>query len=470
MTDTPRFDCFVILASMRTGSNLLEESLNSLTGLTCHGEAFNPRFVGGPRKEEVLGLTLEERDADPGLMLDRIAAAEGLNGFRYFPDHDPRAFDRFMRDPRCAKIVLTRNPLESYVSLKIARQTGQWKLGRARDHKAGSITFDGPEFEAYLEELMGFQLQVLRLLQTTGQTAFHLDYEDVRDPAVLTGLAAYLGLAAESVKPSTRLVKQNTAGLDELVENHGAMEQALTRIDPFNLHRVPNLEPRRGPGIPGFIASARAPLLFMPVHGGPTARVVDWMARLGGGVERDFTQKTLRDWMRTRPGHRSFTVLSHPVARAHRAFAELLQNAATAEFRDYLKRAHGLDLPRPNARGDIGAREHRRAFLGFLKFLRATLNGQASIRPDPAWASQSALVTGFGQFAPPGLILHEEALEDGLAHLAGSLGMAMIDLPPAAPETDLAGIYDAEVEKAARAAYPRDYLVFGFGPWRDQAA
>ena len=470
MTGAGRFHSFVILAAMRTGSNLLEESLNAIPGLCCHGEAFNPRFVGGPRKSAVLGVTLEQRERDPGQMLDRIVAAEGLNGFRYFPDHDPRIFERVMRDPRCAKIVLTRNPLESYVSLKIARQTGQWKLGRARDRKSGRVSFDAAEFDGYLEDLQGFQLSVLRLLQTTGQTAYYLDYDDVRQPEVLGGLAVWLGVSDAGVKPSTRLVKQNPGDLADLVSNPEEMEAALARVDRFNLSRTPNLEPRRGPGVPGFVAARRAPVLFMPVRGGPTDRVTRWLDALGGGVEGGFTQKTLRDWMRARPGHRGFTVLSHPVVRAHRVFEDFMANAAAAEFRDYLKRAHGLDLPRPDSAGRIAVDVRRDAFLGFLAFLRASLNGQASIRPDPAWASQSALVAGFTQFAPPDLIAREETLADALAQLVGALGLAMPDLAPDAPQAALAEIYDEEVEKAARAAYPRDYLVFGFGRWGDQAA
>jgi LPS sulfotransferase NodH len=43
------FRSFVILAAMRTGSNFLEESLNGVPGITCHGELFNPAFVGYPK-------------------------------------------------------------------------------------------------------------------------------------------------------------------------------------------------------------------------------------------------------------------------------------------------------------------------------------------------------------------------------------------------------------------------------------
>ena len=40
------FTSFVVLAEMRTGSNFLEANLNALEGVTCHGEAFNPHFIG----------------------------------------------------------------------------------------------------------------------------------------------------------------------------------------------------------------------------------------------------------------------------------------------------------------------------------------------------------------------------------------------------------------------------------------
>ncbi|MDX1743482.1 MAG: nodulation protein NodH, partial [Ruegeria sp.] len=62
---TSRFDYFIVLAAMRTGSNLLEFNLNALDGVTCHGEAFNPHFIGRLKSENLLGVTLEDRDADP---------------------------------------------------------------------------------------------------------------------------------------------------------------------------------------------------------------------------------------------------------------------------------------------------------------------------------------------------------------------------------------------------------------------
>lgn len=101
------FDSFVVFAEMRTGSNFLEANLNALEGVTCHGEAFNPHFISYPSRKTTLGLSADQRDADPQALLDAVSAADGLNGFRFFSDHDMRVFDPILKDRRCAKIVLT---------------------------------------------------------------------------------------------------------------------------------------------------------------------------------------------------------------------------------------------------------------------------------------------------------------------------------------------------------------------------
>ena len=139
-----RFDHFVVFAEMRTGSNFLETNLNAFDGLACHGEAFNPHFLGYPDRAELLGLTQDARDADPGVLLRALKQTPELSGFRYFHDHDPRVFDTVMDDPKCAKIILTRNPVDSYVSWKIAQATGQWKLTDAKAPKDATPAFVAP--------------------------------------------------------------------------------------------------------------------------------------------------------------------------------------------------------------------------------------------------------------------------------------------------------------------------------------
>ena len=65
-----RFDRFVMFAGMRTGSNFLEANLNALPGVVCHGEVFNPHFIGKKDRTEYLGIYHRQRDK-------RSAAAAG---------------------------------------------------------------------------------------------------------------------------------------------------------------------------------------------------------------------------------------------------------------------------------------------------------------------------------------------------------------------------------------------------------
>ncbi|GGE15484.1 hypothetical protein SAMN05421774_104276 [Gemmobacter megaterium] len=464
------FDRFIVLADMRTGSNFLEANLNALPGVTCHGEAFNPHFIGKKDRGEYLGISLDMREADPlSLIRAMEAATDGLSGFRFFHDHDARVLDRMLADPRCAKVVLTRNPLESYVSLKIAQATGQWKLGDARRRREGRARFDATEFEAHVAALQDFQLHILRALQTSGQSAFWIGYEDVGDVAVLNGLAAFLGVAGRLEAPDDSVKKQNPEPLEDLVENSAEMAQGLARLDRFNLSRTPNFEPRRGAAVPSFVAAAGAPLLYLPIKGGPEARVRGWLAQVGRapGLIEGMNQKALKQWQKANAPARSFTVLRHPLARAHAAFCERILSGAAGEVRGVLKRAWKIDLPPPDRLDRLTPEMQAEAFLKFLGFLKGNIAGQTSVRIDASWASQLAVVQGFSSQVPPDALLREDRLAEGLGFLAAEIGAVSPALSPEHVQIGhaLADIATPEHEAAAQEAYARDYLAFGFGAW-----
>lgn len=453
-----------MFAEMRTGSNFLEANLNMMRGATCHGEVFNPHFIGKKDQAEFMGFSLADRAADP-LSLIRTMRAQtvGLSGFRYFHDHDPRVLDEVVSDPACAKIVLTRNPVESYVSWKIAQTTGQWKLTNAKNLKTAQVRFDGAEFEAHLAALQAFQIALMHGLQVSGQTAFYIDYDDINDLEVLNGLAAYLGVQGlEGLDGS--LKKQNPEEIANKVSNPDEMERSLARMDRFNLSRTPNFEPRRAPMVPGFVAARRAGLLYMPVKSGPVVPVTAWLEQFGG-VETGFTQKTLRQWKKSHATQRSFTVLRHPVARAHDTFEAAILAGNFMEIRGQLEKAHKVDLPAPGkAYADVQG--HRAGFLGFLRWLKLNLSGQTGTRVDAHWASQAAVLNGFSQFQTPDLVLREDNLVAGLGFLAAEVGQDCPTFTAPAPDKLLASTYDAEIEAAARDAYTRDYVGFGFSDWR----
>ncbi|MDX2483556.1 MAG: nodulation protein NodH [Pseudodonghicola sp.] len=471
------FDYFTVFAEMRTGSNFLETNLNALDGVACHGEAFNPHFIGYPNRDDILGVSRAMRDTDPQRLIAAIRDQAGvLGGFRYFHDHDPRVLDGMLDDPRCAKIVLTRNPLDSYLSWKIAQETGQWKLTDVKRRKAATARFDAEEFAQHVEALQLFQQQLLNRLQTNGQTAFYLAYEDLQDLAVMNGLAQWLGVAARLDKLDQSLKPQNPAPATDKVTNPDEMTAALAGLDRFNLTRTPNFEPRRGPSVPSYLAAAETPLLYMPLRGGPEAEIAAWLAALDGiapeALPGKMTQKDLRQWKRRNPGHRSFTVLRHPVARAHHVFCTRILDdgpGSLRQIRDTLRRKFKLPIPKTSPDSSYTAQDHRAGFEGFLAFVKMNLAGQTAIRSDSAWGSQAQALSGFAEFAAPDLVLREEELSELLPDLARRVGH---NAPPPPPqpvaETPIAldAIYDPALEAQVSEIYQRDYMMFGFGPWK----
>jgi LPS sulfotransferase NodH len=470
------FRSFVVFAEMRTGSNFLESNLNALEGVQCLGEAFNPHFIGYPNTETLLGVTQAQRDSQPFDLLNRIEAAEGLAGFRYFHDHDPRILDRILDDPCCAKIMLSRNPLDSYVSWKIARTTGQWKLTDVQRRKEAKVDFDPVEFSVHSADLAAFRAEVLTRVQSAGQTVFQLRYEDLQSLDLMNGLACYLGVDARLEKLDRALKVQNPQPLSEKVSNPEQMEAALLAAHAIDLEQAPSFEPQRHAAVPTYVLGAHSSLMFMPIRGGPHRKITAWMAALDNVAEEELptrqSQKQLRRWRRAHKGHRSFTVVRHPVARAHHSFCTYILDSGPqvyAAIRRTLAQRYGVAVPLDGAEASYDLAAHRAAFAAFLTFLKANLNGQTAIRVDPAWCTQAQAVQGFSKLASPDYVFREEDLPHHLPALAERLTGQHTTVPeglePAHPYV-LEDIYDEEIEDLAAAAYQKDYLLFGFDSYR----
>lgn len=473
------FKYFVVLADMRTGSNFLASNINQFEDLECHGELFNQQFIGGPDKDEMFGISLAERRKDPLRLLSAMQAANGkvIPGFRFFHNHTPKILARCLADTTCGKVILTRNPIDSYVSRKIAAVTKQWILTNLKNQKTAKIDFDAQEFEGYLEKKQQFQLKLLNTLQSSGQTAFYINYDDIQSLDVLNGLAAFLGSSHRIEALNKDLKKQNPSSIESKVNNFAEMQTALGEMDLMGLSRTPNFEPRRGAGVPNYIASKTAPLLFVPIKCGPLQPVLNWLGAHDGSDPKDLlnglNQKTLRQWWHDHPGFQSFTVLRHPVARAYQSFCDYVLSDDAGGYRDARAKIiniYKVPIPKKGAAApgyDLAA--HKRAFLAFLGFLKVNLTAQTNVRVDMAWASQNAIIQGASTVAPIRHIIHEADMIASMAHietLAGLPKKELMDVSNGEPPFALADIYDQEVEDAAREAYARDYLNFGFSDWK----
>ena len=99
-------------------------------------------------------------------------------------------------------------------------------------------------------------------------------------------------------------------------------------------------------------------------------------------------------------------------------------------------------------------------FAQFLDFLRRNLNGQTTLAVHPGWASQSEILAGFARFGSPDLVLREASLTDDLEFLGRQVGATAGIAFKSAQMPDF--LQDKDLHRAARNAYLRDYVAFGF--------
>lgn len=484
------FKYFVLLANMRTGSNLFEQNIRLYDEFSCHGELFNPHFIGYPEVRQRYGISMSEREKKPlGLLSKMVAQEKGtLPGFRLFADHDRRVLDDCLSDPECAKIVLSRNPIDSFVSHQIAIATDQWKLTDVRKRKKVKVDFDFDDFKAYLNRLNEYQAHIQNRLQRFGQAAFYLRYDDLNNVEIFNGLAGFLGGKEQRKELQKKIVRQNPEGLEEKVNNFNEMREQLMSLDPFSVNSTFVSEPPRNPGSKSFTAGETVPVLIMPMRKGGDKDLVDWLERHEtagagkGSLETTMNQKQLAEWLNGHPERQSIVVLGHPLQRAYDAFYRHIFCGGDDLFpwiRSTLETHYDMDVPdtgttkNPNRQvlENLGydAGKHREAFHIFLRFLKGNLQGQTRARIDQSWASQNSILQGFSRLVFPDLIIRKENLTEDIQLVESRLGLGHIPLKASnalAPCFTLEEIYTLDLEKTARQVYARDYQMFGFSNWK----
>jgi len=483
-----KFKYFVLLANMRTGSNLFEQSINLFDSFDCNGELFNPSFVGYPNKETFCGMDVADRDRDPIKMIRKMVAksTDTIPGFRLFADHDMRVLDFVLEDESCAKILLTRNPLDSFVSHAIAKKTDQWRLTDLHKRKIAKVDFDISGFKSYVNGLTEFSKKIRGKLQVTGQAAFQLSYPDLGQLNVFNGLAHFLGSDEQLETLKEKIKRQNPEGLSEKVTNYSEMMEQVSSIN-FLENDVPEfLEPERHAAAKNFIFGQTVPILFQPLSDYGKSTLEAWMtAQLeasNGDLLSGLKQKQIHNWLEENQVRVVFSMLSHPVERVFHAFNKHIFQTGKNGFpwiRRILIEQYNVKLPdaelceviNKGALESIGydVEDYRLAIKKFAKFLNGNLKGQTRARIDMSWASQAAILGGYTKVVHPDYILRPETYESIIAVVETELGLPHIPVGPIVEEDaafHLAQIYDEELEQLVRKAYTRDYMNFGFKGWR----
>ena len=326
---------FAIIGAMRTGSNLLERTLEGLGDTICYGEPFNPAFVGGPRKTDLLGWDIARRDADPSGFLEALISAEPMliPGFRIFDGHTPQVLDKVLSDPRCHRIVLTRDPLDSFVSLRIARATDQWILRNPKRRQRARIHFDLSDYQGYQKRLADHYAHVDRTMAQSGMDAYRVSYDRLSDPVRLLQVAEHIGSAG---KPTSTppLLRQNPGHLSSKVENYEEMCAALgmdPKVPVADLTHagdilVPDHVPIAIASLPGPALVALSALVQrIEVRGFDRAQLSRSALLAAVGKNRLFRSGiSAQDLGQELSGRRLMAMTCHPALRAVGMFAETL--------------------------------------------------------------------------------------------------------------------------------------------------
>jgi len=227
---------FVMIGMMRSGSNFLERELNLLPDIRCHGELFNPSFVGLSHEfpKGVAGYTREntaKRNEDGTAFLKTLIAERDRPhfGFRIFLDHNPQIISEVLYDPAVRKVVLTRNLLEAYLSLANARETNVWLTTDVQRVKPTAARIDVNELVTFALRQNFFYNDILTVLHRTGQPFLHIDYTEIKELDRLNEIAAFVGSDHRFDRVEEPIKKQATEPLAKRIENLPGLVEELRK-------------------------------------------------------------------------------------------------------------------------------------------------------------------------------------------------------------------------------------------------
>jgi len=219
----------VVLSAGRDGSNLLVDYLNNLDSVQIVGEVLNPALPYGLRERWIspaatlrhVRRSLRAIPAPHAGVKIHFAQlrARGLTA-----DHLHQAL------PEARLIILYRQSIaDQFVSLKLAVASGQW-VGAAGRTQPRDLTLriDEQELLDYCRTIRGYYEQLCDQPWVPACSLW-LSYEQLsREAQAIFSerVLPFLGLPAAEVR--TRMVKQNTRDLPQVVENYHQVKDLLT--------------------------------------------------------------------------------------------------------------------------------------------------------------------------------------------------------------------------------------------------
>ena len=231
---------FVILASERTGSTMLCQSLDMQQKVRCFGELFN-RVETAP--------TWLKRDYDAGLNKQYLGSAYRrkhwnqfiqelsepyLSDYRWFgfklmlTQHND-VLNGIMNDSDWEIVRLYRkNLLAVYGASKVAKATGQAHVLRGQTKLTARVKFDPQEFAQYIDNYRKVSDRVTEQLFDCGRSFMTIEYLDFSGNQAIAKTFRYLGLKMPT-RFTPPLEKRHGWNILERFENPLDVEQFLNQ-------------------------------------------------------------------------------------------------------------------------------------------------------------------------------------------------------------------------------------------------
>lgn len=314
-----KFDAICILGTMRTGSNLLERIMTQNPEIIGAGELFNPNFIFRRAKSEYHGITIPDRDANPdGLLQKAIEVnAPRLPLFRFFPDHSPAALESILNDPRIAKILLKRNPIDSFISVEIARRNTQWILTRReKDVAEVRFTFREAEFQNWLSTSDQFYEGIEARLRAMGQEFYEIAYENIKNYGMLDELAEFLALQAGWPQFIEPLERQNPRARESYLKNPESLE--TLQAPDWQPRQIDNRLPE--PIIAQSYFAPKLGLVFVPIFGNSDQNELEVLRQRNEAEPVLIHTKDVAKLLQNNPELRAYTRVIHPMDRIYLIF------------------------------------------------------------------------------------------------------------------------------------------------------
>lgn len=198
---------FTIFCFPRTGSYRLVELINRASSVVCFGEVYKKKSIELPL--ELLngfGLSKQDvtiRDEKPIEFYNKLIAQcndVDLMGFKIFPNHNNKVYKYLLREKSIKNIFLARNPVQSFISLKVAQKSGIWvSKNKSSTEFNEKIDFKFEEFFEHVVHQYSVYQKAKLVSSFNDKDALFIDYSDTLTPEGVQSVYDFLEI--DSVIP-----------------------------------------------------------------------------------------------------------------------------------------------------------------------------------------------------------------------------------------------------------------------------